>query len=122
MFFFGVLWYFFSCSYMDKYDTIEKILEVENSEAFIRRLNDPVLLTVNEVNNTYTKAQASQILKKFFKTYPISEYKIEAKGNSEDNTYYNILYISGTKNFKMYLLFKNENGRSTIREVKISKL
>lgn len=105
----------------DKYDPIEKTLNLENAEDLIKRLNDPLTMTVNDYNRVYTKDQASSILRKFFATNPVTEYKVEAKGNNESNSYFNITYVSGRNTFKLYILFRVENGKSTIREVKISK-
>lgn len=114
--------FFVGNAFMDKYDPIERILETENAEFIIRRLHNPVEISNNNINNTYTKDQGSQILRKFFLQNPITELKIEARGSNEENSYYNILYKSTGKTFKMFLLFKLEKGISTIREVKISEI
>jgi len=78
-------------------------------------LNTTIDLQIGETDGNYSKIQAKQILKNFFKKYPPKSYKTIHEGSSKNSSKYIIgSYVSEKKEFRVYILLKKINSKLLI--------
>ncbi len=95
-------------------DAIGKMDAKKLSENFSSTID----LELNEVNGSYSKAQAEIILRDFFKNNPVLSFTVNHRGDSDDGSKYFIgTYKTGAKNFRVYGLLKKESDKLVIRQL-----
>lgn len=68
----------------------------------------------------YSKTQAQLILKNFFTKNKPSAFKIVHSGDSKNNSHYSIGNLSTSAGlYRVYLLYKESGGQTTLLELKI---
>jgi len=79
-------------------------------------------LTVPGSAGIYSKNQAQQILKVFFKDHKVTSFEIKFKGNSKDGSNYAIGELKcGLERFRVYFLVKPTNSVNLIHQLQIEK-
>ena len=83
--------------------------------------NNNIELVVLENDNVYSKAQAQQIVNKFFSTNTPEEFSIIHDGGTESAKY--AIGILKTRNgsFRVYFLLKPNEGKEYIHQLRIEK-
>ena len=77
--------------------------------------NTTIDLQIGKTDGNYSKTQAKQILKDFFKKYPPKSFKIIHEGSSKNSSEYIIgSYNSEKKEFRVYILLKKINSELRI--------
>jgi len=80
-----------------------------------KKLNTTVDLQIEETDGNYSKTQAEQILKNFFKKYPPKSFKTIHEGSSKKDSQYIIgSYVSEKKSFRVYILLKKIDSKLRI--------
>ena len=80
-----------------------------------KKFNTTVDLQIGDTDGNYSKTQAEQILKNFFKKYPPKSFKTIHEGSSKNNSEYIIgSYVSDKKSFRVYILLKKFNSKMQI--------
>jgi hypothetical protein len=75
-------------------------------------------LEMNEINGSYSKAQAEVILSDFFKNNPVLSFTVNHKGDSDDGSKYFIgTYKTNARNYRIYGLLKKESDKLVIRQL-----
>ncbi len=102
----------------------EKIIscfETGNSKILSNYFNQNVEMTVTGNKNIYSKAQAQQILAKFFSENKPENFKILT--NTPEQDAQNIIGLLSTKSstFRVYIMFKKTNQKDYIHLLKIEK-
>ncbi len=106
-----------------KTDVIEEISnhikagEVKELSAFF---DVTVELTIQERENSYSKAQAEIILKNFFNKYPAKSFKVMHRGSSEKGGKYLIgLFVSeNDTDFRTSIVLLEKNGQYYIQQLR----
>jgi hypothetical protein len=106
-----------------KIDVIEEISnhikagEVKELSAFF---DVTVELTIQERENSYSKAQAEIILKNFFNKYPAKSFKVMHRGSSEKGGKYLIgLFVSeNDTDFRTSIVLLEKNGQYYIQQLR----
>ncbi len=106
-----------------KIDVIEEISnhikagEVKEISAFF---DVTVELTIQERENSYSKAQAEIILKNFFNKYPAKSFKVMHRGSSEKGGKYLIgLFVSeNDTDFRTSIVLLEKNGQYYIQQLR----
>jgi len=106
-----------------KTDIIEEISnhikagEVKELSAFF---DVTVELTIQERENSYSKAQAEIILKNFFNKYPAKSFKVMHRGSSEKGGKYLIgLFVSeNDTDFRTSIVLLEKNGQYYIQQLR----
>lgn len=102
-------------------DEIFKALDSGNAEIVSEYFNQNVQLTVLENDNVYSKAQAQQILIKFFSDYQPQGFT-KLYESSKGNAKYVIGNLKTKKGgFRVYFLVKEDKGKSYIHQLTIDK-
>lgn len=102
-------------------DEIIQSLKSGNSKTLSEYFNQNVELVVLENDNVYSKAQAQQIVNKFFNSNSPESFTIIHQGGKEGAQYVigNLSTSSGS--FRVYFLLKKNNGKDYIHQLRIEK-
>jgi hypothetical protein len=105
----------------DVYDDISTALKTGDSRLLSSYFDSSIELTISDKENSYSKAQAEQIVKDFFSKNPPKSYSILHKGSSPDGTKYVIgtLSTSNGKNFRTSYFIKSVSGKTVLQELRI---
>jgi hypothetical protein len=86
-------------------------------------LNTMVDLGISGNEDTYSKTQATQILKDFFQKNPVKSVKVTQQGSSTDGAQFTIGEMkAGTDTFRIYYLLKKVAGKFLIQQLQIQKV
>lgn len=67
-------------------------------------------LTIDETDGTYSKQQASILIKEFFTNHKTSSFTIKHQGSSNNKTHYAVCSLeSGNKKRRVYILLDNQS-------------
>ena len=102
-------------------DEIIQSLKSGNSKTLSEYFNQNVELVVLENDNVYSKAQAQQIVNKFFRSNSPESFNIIHNGGKEDARYVIGNLATSTGSFRVYFLLKKNNGKDYIHQLRIEK-
>ena len=103
----------------DVFDDVVLTIKSNKSDVVSKFLNANVEITLLETESLCSKAQAEQMLKKFFDTYPSKVINIKHRGASAQGAKYAIATYeteSGLK-FRLYIFMKD----NLIQELKVER-
>jgi hypothetical protein len=92
-----------------------------NAKVLSDYFNQNVELKILENDNVYSKAQAQQIVGKFFSEYRPEKFTIIKQSNKEGLEYVIGNLITKMGSFRVYFLLKQDKGKSYIHHLKIEK-
>jgi len=91
-------------------------------DALSEYFNSNIDLGISGNDDSYSKAQATQILKDFFTKNPVKSMKITKQGSSTDGSQFYIGEMkAGTDTFRVYYLLKKVEGRFFMKQLQIQK-
>jgi hypothetical protein len=97
-------------------------LTAGNAAALSDYFNSMVDLGIAGNEDTYSKTQATQILKDFFTKNPVKSVKITRQGASTDGSQFSIGEMqAGSGTFRIYYLLKKVSGKFLIQQLQIQK-
>jgi Domain of unknown function (DUF4783) len=97
-------------------------LTAGNAAALTDYFNSMVDLGIAGNEDTYSKTQATQILKDFFIKNPVKSVKITRQGSSTDGSRFSIGEMqAGSGTFRIYYLLKKVSGKFLIQQLQIQK-
>lgn len=102
-------------------DEIIQSLKTGNSKTLSEYFNQNVEMVVLENDNVYSKAQAQQIVSKFFSSYAPESFNVIHQGGKEGAQY--VIGNLATKkgSFRVYFLLKKNNGKDYIHQLRIEE-
>jgi hypothetical protein len=103
----------------DVFDDVVATIKTNNSDAVSKYLNTNVEITLLETESLCSKAQAEQMLKKFFDKYPSKVINIKHRGASAQGAKYAIASYETASGLKLRLyIFMKDN---LIHELKVER-
>lgn len=103
----------------DVFDDVVATIKTNNSDMVTPFLNTNVEITLLETESLCSKAQAEQMLKKFFDKYPSKLINIKHRGASAQGAKYAIATYETTSGLKLRLyIFMKDN---LIHELKVER-
>jgi hypothetical protein len=106
-------------------DTAKQVaaaLQAGNAQEVSKHFNPMVDLSLPGSDDTYSKAQAGQILKEFFVQNPVKSFKISKQGSSADGSTYCIGTLeAGGKSFRVYYLIKPVGGKNLVQQLQVQE-
>jgi hypothetical protein len=97
-------------------------LTAGDANALSAYFNSMVDLGISGNEDTYSKTQATQILKDFFSKNPVKSLKINRQGSSTDGSLFSIGEMqTGADKFRIYYLLKKVSGKFLIQQLQIQK-
>ncbi len=100
-------------------DEIIQSLKTGNSKTLSAYFNQNVELVVLENDNVYSKAQAQQIVNKFFSSNPPESFSIIHQGGKEGAQYVIGNLVTGKGTYRVYFLLKKSEGKDYIHQLRI---
>jgi hypothetical protein len=101
-------------------EQVVSAIQSGNATGVSSHFNSMVDLTVPGFDDSYSKAQAGQILKDFFVQYPVKSFKVTREGSSPDGSRFVIGTLETTKkSFRVYFLMKTVNGTELIHQFQV---
>ncbi len=102
-------------------DEIFTSIKNGDSKMLSEYFNQNVELVVLENDNVYSKAQAQQIVSKFFSSNVPESFNVIHQGGKEGAKYVIGNLKTSTGNFRIYFLLKRNNGKNYIHQLRIEK-
>ena len=103
-------------------DDIISAIKAGDAQRLAVHFHTVIDLTVPGSAGIYSKNQAQQILKVFFKDHKVTSFEIKFKGNSKDGSNYAIGELKcGQETFRVYFLVKPTNSVNLIHQLQIEK-
>ena len=78
-------------------------------------------LVILDQEDVYSKAQAEQILRKFFTDHHPTSFKIIFEGGKETSSYAIGSLTTSAGNFRVYFLIKDQDGSPLIHQLRIEQ-
>jgi hypothetical protein len=101
---------------------IATAIQAGNAAEISKYFNTMVDLTLPGYDDSYSKAQAGQILKEFFSQNTVKSFKINRQGSSPDGSQYSIGSLdTGKKIFRVYFLIKSVNGQNLLQQLQVQE-
>lgn len=102
-------------------DEIISSFKTGDSKALSEYFNQNVELVVLENDNVYSKAQAQQIVGKFFNSNTPEGFTIVHQGGKEGAKYVIGNLKTNNGSFRIYFLLKTSSGKDYIHQLRIEK-
>lgn len=101
-------------------NNIAGLLKSGNVNGLSEYFMSNVDLTILDNNDVYSKAQATQVTKRFFDENPPSGFEIKHEGKSKMEDHYRIGMLRTSKgNYRITYFLKNHEGRYLIKKLRI---
>jgi hypothetical protein len=100
-------------------DGIIQSLKTGDSKTLAEYFNQNVELVVLENDNVYSKAQAQQIVGKFFSSNPPESFNIIHQGGKEGAQYVIGNLNTSKGSYRVYFLLKKNSGKDFIHQLRI---
>lgn len=102
-------------------EAVNNALKTGNSKVLSEYFHNNVELTILKKQESYSKAQAEQIIDRFFKEHPPVKYKVNHNGVSGDGSKYVIgLLETSNGNFSVYIYYKMVQGQELIQTLRFN--
>ena len=103
-------------------DQINKALKAGDAGKLSEHFNSTLDISIPGTDQTMSNAQATQVMKVFFKENPVTSYAENHSGSSREATKYTIgTYKSSAKTYKTYILLKEKEGKYLIVQLQFEK-
>ena len=104
-------------------DEVELALKQGNVAMLAPHFGPSVDITLNNVQSTYSAAQAEMVLRKFFLKNNVQNFEMQLTGKSgSTNTIYTIGTLTTAKgSFKVLLNFKPYDNKIVLQQIRIEK-
>lgn len=97
---------------------VSEAIKTMNAKKLATYFNTSIDLEVVDVSGTYSKIQAEEIIRDFFKKTPLLSFTVNHEGSSNDGSEFIIgTYKTAAKNFRVYVLMKKESDKLLIRQL-----
>ena len=111
-----------SIAQQNELETIRRSVQTGNTDVLSRSCDTHVEIITDKNSGTYSKNQAKFVLKEFFIDYPASNFKYLHNGSSPAGARYAVgLYSSIKASFRVYIKFRNDEGKLYIDSIQFTK-
>lgn len=112
----------FSQPTTDVTQEVARAVREGNAEQLASFFGQTIDITLTSSEGTYSKAQATLIMKDFFDQYPPSAFEVKHEGSSDNGSLYMIGdYSSGKVTFRVYILLKLVNAVYVIQQIQFEE-
>ena len=99
---------------------IHEALNTGNSQKLSTLFAESIDLTILDEEDTYSKKQAEQIIKKFFTNHTIVRYEVVHVGSAKDGSFFEIGKLhTKKKNYRTYFVLKGKQKNQKIHQFRI---
>ncbi len=97
-------------------------LKAGNAAELSRYCDDNILLTLPEKSDSYSKAQAEQILRDFFSNNGVKGFELKHKGDSPGGQYFIGTLQTKSGNYRAHVFLQTRSGKEVIKEIRFQFL
>lgn len=90
-----------------------------NASTISSYFDTTVELAIENTQASYSKAQAEQILKRFFEKHQVSSYKKIHEGKKSDTVFVVGELLTKNGKYRTYYVLKDKNGTQRIQQLRI---
>ncbi len=111
----------FSLSSFTTQNTIDNVigaLRSGNASELAKYFDDNVELTLPDKSDSYSKAQAQQIVRDFFSNNNVKGFDLKHKGDSPGGHFCIGTLQTAAGNFRTNVFLKTRNGREVVKEIR----
>ena len=106
----------------DVTEQVAQAVRLGNAELLSTFIGPSVDITLLQTEGTYSKTQATLILKDFFTQHPPTSLEIRHQGSSDNGSRYLIgNYLSGGINYRAYILLKKVTSAFIIQQIQFEE-
>lgn len=98
---------------------LTKALKTGNTNILSSFFNNSIELAIQDKESIYSKSQAVQIISKFFREYPPTNFKVKRTGGKPSARYVIGSLQTSKKTFRVSFLLKSPNGKPFIHQLHI---
>jgi hypothetical protein len=102
-------------------DAVVRATKSGDSKALSAYFNDKIELIIPEKSGIFSKAQAEQVIRNFFMSYPVQDFKIIHQGVRDNSSFAIGKYVSKQGSFRFTYLLKDTDGSAQIHQLRIEK-
>lgn len=102
-------------------DEIIQSLKTGDSKTLSTYFNQNVEMVVLDNDNVYSKAQAQQIVSKFFRSNAPESFSVIHQGGKEGAQYVIGNLVTNKGSFRVYFLLKKNSGKNYIHQLRIEE-
>jgi hypothetical protein len=99
-------------------DNVIGALRSGNASELSKYFDDNVELTLPDKSDSYSKAQAQQIVRDFFSNNSVKGFDLKHKGDSPGGHFCIGTLQTGAGNFRTNVFLKTKNGREVVKEIR----
>jgi hypothetical protein len=99
-------------------DNVISALRSGNASELSKYFDDNVELTLPDKSDSYSKAQAQQIVRDFFSNNNVKGFDLKHKGDSPGGHFCIGTLQTGAGNFRTNVFLKSKNGREVVKEIR----
>ena len=99
-------------------DAVIAGLKAGDTDKISKNIGDNVVLNIAEKSNTYSTAQAVQVLKDFFTKSTVKGFEIKHKGVSPNGNYGIGTLTTKTGNYRVNIFMKKDGNIEVIKELR----
>lgn len=100
---------------------IQSAIEKGDVSQLAQLIDNTLILTLNNNQSIYSRAQAEMILRDFFNKNKPGGFLLKESGNS-NGSYFGIGQLSaGSKSYRTYFLLRNKGRQVILQELRIEK-
>src|SRR5699024_5015012 len=104
------------------FDSVVTALKKGNVETLSNYFDNMVEISLSGKSNSYSKSQASVILKSFFSTHSAKDFKVIHKGKSNKGSLFGIGNLTtGKGKFRVTLFFRQKGNEMVLQEIRFKK-
>lgn len=101
---------------------VNKAMKAADAKNVALHFYSTIDLEVGDTDGNFSSDQAEVILQDFFSKNPVSSYTVKHKGSSDDGSKYIIgSYVSGNKDFRVYILLKQSEDGLKINQLQFEE-
>jgi hypothetical protein len=103
-------------------DEVIGALRSGSSSELAKYFDDNIDLTLPDKSDNFSKPQAQQIVRDFFKNNGVKDFDLKHKGDSPDGHFCIGTLQTNTGNFRTNVFMKAKNGTEVIKEIRFQAL
>jgi len=95
-------------------DEVTNWISQSDIQSLTNQFDANLQMNILEKENFHSKAQASILVKDFFKTHPVSGFSVQHKGGGDANLFMIGKLLSGSEEFRVSIHFRKVGGSDRI--------
>ena len=93
-------------------------IKAGNASELAKYFDENVLLTLPDKSDSYSKAQAEQIVRDFFSNNGVKGFEVKHKGDSPSGQYFIGTLQTKSGSYRAHVFLQTKSGKDVIKEIR----